>query len=577
MNSGRKGVPPQGRPAPTGSASTRITGTRIDTDGHGYENDQCESVLIRTPIVALLLIAALLLSACAGLRRIPTPTPAAAPVEPTRAAATPTDAASPAPTVMPSPTPLSPAAPPAPASWTDLTRFEQALRASTQTDLTGAQPPLHYQLEIRLDLEQRRIEGRGWIRFTNTSPAPLTEIPLRLYPNLGRADAVLRIVALTIAGVPAAPRLLAENSAAVVSLPQPLASQAALELYLEFEALLPAEGGGNHSTFGFAGGVLALAQFYPTVPRIGSAGWDLQSPPLFGDMTTADPGLYDVWITAPAAMTVVATGVTVQTSAAADGVKTWYIVGGPQREFNLVGSSAFTVQSRRVGDVAINSYFDADDAEGGAAVLEWASQAFDIYQQAFSAYPYTELDIVATPTDAGGVEYPGLVVIADRLYDQFDDVGSFFQIAVVHEVAHQWWYNLLGNDQVREPWLDEAVTQYATVLFYEDRYGAEGRAGVLRSFNERWNRVKATNDQPIGLPVASYEGRAYGAIVYGKGPLFLLALREQMGDAVFAQFLADFSTAYRWRTATADDFLAAAEKACACQLDGLFAEWVFPP
>ena len=526
----------------------------------------------------LLLTAALLLSACAGLRRTPTPTPAATPVEPTLVAATPTDAASPAPTVMPSPTPLPPAsALLAPASWTDLTRFAQALRPTTQADLTAAQPPLHYQMDIRLDLEQRQISGRAWIRFTNNSPAPLTEIPLRLYPNLGRTDTVLRIVALTIAGAPASPRLLAENSAAVVSLPQPLAPQATTELFLEFEATLPNEGGGNYSTFGYAAGVLALAQFYPTVPRIGSAGWELQTPPLFGDMTTADPGLYDVWVTAPAALTVVATGITVETKANPDDTKTWYLVGGPQREFNLVASNTFTLASRHVGDVTINAYFPSEHAKGGAAALDWASQAFSIYQQAFGAYPYTELDIVATPTDAGGVEYPGLVVIADRLYDQFDEVGSFFQIAVVHEVAHQWWYNLLGNDQVREPWLDEAITQYATVLFFEDRYGAEGRAGVLNSFNERWNRVKAANDQPIGLPVASYEGRAYGAIVYGKGPLFLLALREQMGDAIFVQFLKDFSAAYRWRTATADDFLTTAETSCACQLDGLLAEWVFPP
>ena len=191
--------------------------------------------------------------------------------------------------------------------------------------------------------------------------------------------------------------------------------------------------------------------------------------------------------------------------------------------------------------------------------------------------PYTELDVAATPTDAGGVEYPGLVVIADRMYDQVGERGSFFEIATVHEVAHQWWYNLVGDDQVREPWLDEALTQYATVLYYDDRYGADGRAGVVKSFNDRWNRVKDTNDLPIGLPVASYEGGAYGAIVYGKGPLFLLALREQIGAEVFAQFLRDFSAAYRWRTATAQDFLAAAETSCTCQLDELFDQWVSPP
>ena len=50
-----------------------------------------------------------------------------------------------------------------------------------------------------------------------------------------------------------------------------------------------------------------------------------------------------------------------------------------------------------------------------------------------------------------------------------------------------------------------------------------------------------------------------------------------MGDAVFVQFLKDFSAAYRWRTATTHDFLTTAETSCACQLDGLLAEWVFPP
>ena len=52
MNSGQKGVPPPGRPAPTGLASTQVTGTRINTDGHGYPNNPCESVLIRVPILA---------------------------------------------------------------------------------------------------------------------------------------------------------------------------------------------------------------------------------------------------------------------------------------------------------------------------------------------------------------------------------------------------------------------------------------------------------------------------------------------------------------------------------------------
>jgi len=516
----------------------------------------------------------ILLSACAPQRTSTPPpiTPTAALATPTSAPATPASSPSPA---LATPTGDHTGSPPAaPASWSDLTRFTQALRPSTQADLMAAQPPLHYQIDLHLDLEQRRITGQEWITLTNNSPGPLTELPLRLYPNLGRSEMVLSITRLMIAGAVVEPRLLAEDSAAVASLAQPLSPGANLALYLEFEARLPNEGGGNYSTFGYASGVLALAQFYPTIPRIGSAGWDLETPPLFGDMTTADPGLYDVWVTAPTGMTLVATGITAAVTDHADGTTTSYFVGGPQREFNLVASRDFEVKNRQVDDITINSYYAPGHALGGEAALTWASEALRIYQAAFGAYPYTELDVAATPTDAGGVEYPGLVVIADRMYDQIGESGSFFEIAVVHEVAHQWWYNLLGNDQVREPWLDEAITQYATVLYYEDQYGASGRAGIVKSFNDRWNRVKDTNDQPIGLPVASYEGSAYGAIVYGKGPLFLLALRERMGDDVFARFLKDYSAAYRWRTATTQDFLAAAETSCTCQLGDLFAQWV---
>lgn len=498
----------------------------------------------------------------------PTPTPTLAPVAPATTAPLPSVAVAATATAAPTAA--------APASWTDSSRFAQALRPETQGDLAAAAPPLHYQIVLRLDLAERQISGQQWIRFTNNSPGPLTTVTLRLYPNLGRTEKVLRVANLLVNGAPAAARPAALDSALVISLTEALAPGASLELSMDFTANLPNEGGGNYSTFGYASGVLALAQFYPTIPRIGSAGWDLETPPLFGDLTTADPGLYDVWVTAPADLTLVATGVTSETTHNADGSQTQHIVGGPQREFNLTAGHDFVRQSGQVGNVTINSYFTKGNEASGQAALDWASQAFDIYQRAFGAYPYSELDIVATPTDAGGVEYPGLVVIADRLYEDAPEPFTFFQIAVVHEAAHQWWYNLVGNDQLRQPWLDEATTQYATVLFFEDRYGTNGRAGVIESFQARWDRVKASNDQAVGLPVAAYDGRGYGAIVYGKGPLFLLALRDEMGGATFDRFMQDFATAQRWRTATTADFLTAAETACNCQLDDLFAEWVMP-
>ena len=137
--------------------------------------------------------------------------------------------------------------------------------------------------------------------------------------------------------------------------------------------------------------------------------------------------------------------------------------------------------------MTVNSYFLPGDEEGGRKALDWAAEALTIYQREFGAYPYRELDIVETATTAGGIEYPGLVVVASRLYSD-PKRQTFFESATVHEVAHQWWYNVVGNDQVNHPWLDEALTQYATYRYFQGAYGDAGGQGFIDSLNGRWTR-----------------------------------------------------------------------------------------
>jgi aminopeptidase N len=143
-----------------------------------------------------------------------------------------------------------------------------------------------------------------------------------------------------------------------------------------------------------------------------------------------------------------------------------------------------------------------------------------------------------------------------------------------HETAHQWFYNLVGNDQLNEPWLDEATAQYATWLYYIDRYGEQNAQGFYNSLEGRWGRTEFA-DIPIGLPANAYTGPEYSAIVYGRGPIFLNELAELMGQETFDQFLRDFTDTYRWQIAYGEDFMELAEKHCNCDLSDLFAEEVF--
>jgi aminopeptidase N len=82
-------------------------------------------------------------------------------------------------------------------------------------------------------------------------------------------------------------------------------------------------------------------------------------------------------------------------------------------------------------------------------------------------------------------------------------------------------------------------------------------------------------EKAIGLPVAAYEGVEYGALVYGRGPLFFLALRDRIGEKMMAAFLRRYYAAYAWRIATPDGFRKLAEEVSGQDLGELFGKWVY--
>jgi len=95
------------------------------------------------------------------------------------------------------------------------------------------------------------------------------------------------------------------------------------------------------------------------------------------------------------------------------------------------------------------------------------------------------------------------------------------------------------------------------------------------SLTGRWANIN--NEKiPIGLPVAKYKGNEYSAIIYGRGPLFFEALRTEMGAPIFDEFMRDYTQTFSWGIATPQALKALAEKHCACTLDAIFAEWVYP-
>ena len=252
---------------------------------------------------------------------------------------------------------------------------------------------------------------------------------------------------------------------------------------------------------------------------------------------------------------------------------------GPARDFYLAAGE-FVAVSQTVGETTINSYAPAELADGAALALDVAAATLAINEARLSPFPYTELDIVTTPTDALGIEYPGLIVGTLRMYDIAAEtragvpMSDILESTTAHEVVHQWFYNLVGNDQLDEPWLDESMTGYHTYRYYVDRYGQSAGDAYFANFAGRWESVDRA-EIPIGLPVAAYQGAEYGAIVYGRGPFFLRELEETLGRETFDAFMRDYAATYRWGISDTMAFRALAETHCNCDLEQLFTDWVY--
>jgi aminopeptidase N len=463
------------------------------------------------------------------------------------------------------------------AAWDDPTPFYSGLITETQAVLNQLPGATVYHLDIQLSDDLTSLQGHQEVRYTNRENHPLSEIYFRLFPNL--ADGAAAITGVRLNGRPVEPIYEQQNSAVRLPLSSPLLPGQAVVIQLDFAVQIPTAESGNYGTFGLSEGVLALAHFYPLIPAYDDEGWNIEIAPDIGDVVYADASLYLVRFTAPLTLTLATSGVDIE-SERANGRQVVTVAAGPMRDFYLAASDRFTVTSRVISQTVIHSYAPTEYAAGNEAALESAARAWQSFNDRFGPYPFTELDLVSTSTFALGVEYPGIVAILMQLYDPAGQVrgaatGPLLKGVVAHEVAHQWFYSQVGNDQVDEPWLDEALAQYATLLYYQDVYGADGAAGFRRSLERRWQRVDRA-DIPIGLPVRDYDETGYGAIVYGRGPLFIEELAQTMGQETFNAFLRDYYQTFNWRIATGAEFKVLAERHCTCDLTAMFEAWVYP-
>lgn len=463
-----------------------------------------------------------------------------------------------------------------------LAPYRPAMKEDGQSQLDLAAHATRYAISVTIDTDTRLITGTADIALRNNSPDPWNHLIFRLYPNLDHYDGSMGVRSVALNGGPTTFTYQDDSTALRVLLPEPLLPGEDALVSIGWTLGYPSyvNSPDVYVLFGRSQEMTSLPLFYPSLavyqpgPTVGSGRWWLDQGTVRGDAAFNDIALFAVTATLPSGQVPVTAGTQVfsQTLSAERTRYTW--VTGPSREFVIHMSPLFRSASEEAFGTTVTSYWLPGEEASGRSALRHAVSSLRAFSDLYGNYPYRDVRVAPAPLGFRGMEYSQVILIGVDLYDR---MRSNQEVLVAHEMAHQWWYQVVHNDPVNSPWLDEGLAEYSVKLYMEELKG-QAKADLLQY--QRWevplNTAKQRgSDVQVNQTVESFSsGTQYETIVYGKGALFFDQLREELGTRQFKRFLQTYLAAHRYGIVTDDDFLAALHVLGNPNLVKLYREWI---
>ncbi|MGN0788229.1 MAG: M1 family metallopeptidase [Candidatus Onthoplasma sp.] len=325
---------------------------------------------------------------------------------------------------------------------------------------------------------------------------------------------------------------------------------------------------------GYVENTINLANFYPIVCVFENGEFNTSPYNANGDPFYSNMANYQVSVTANKDFVLATSGKQEDETISGDKSTTTfsaYMV----RDFAIVLSKDFQVKTTTINDTAI-SYFYFDD-ECADASLKAGVDSLSTFSNLFGSYPYPTFNIVQTNFVHGGMEYPGLIMISASIEDQND-----YMNVIVHETAHQWWYGMVGNDEYNYPWLDEALTEYSTILFYDFNSGYEfNHAQMVQSCKDNYSLfinvyqdVLGTIDTSMRSVNAYSTEPEYTYCIYVKGVLMFDSIYNLIGKDKFLKCLKTYFEENKYKNVTPDCLVSAFSRTTKQDFEPIFSSWI---
>lgn len=418
----------------------------------------------------------------------------------------------------------------------------------------------NYDIQVKYDEASHTAECKQTVVYINNAKDQMNEVYLHIYPNhFSKKEYVSMLTQDTYQTYPGdvfSPGSIAmdsvmvngtaadfktqgeENTVLRIGLKEPLMRGHSIQLSLGYRLQLPNMKG----RFSWSSLSTNFANWYPIMAVYDDKGWHLDKYYELGDPFYSETSDYHVTIDLPQGMQAATTG-KITSDVKENGRHILDVKAECVRDFAFVASNAFTICEKDVQGVNLRVALPSKDAKRMSAMQAVATDALRVFNKRFGAYIGDTLT-VAFVNDFTGMEYPGIVFIDADLLNGADN-ADFCSRCVVHEIAHQWWYSAVGNNEVDEAWLDESLTSFSEMVFVAEKTGWE-------EAEKYWDMESPAESKPLLRKLGEFYGWSDYGYIYRYGPLFYRQLMKYLGDDAFYAMLQKYYSIYKFRVATSD-------------------------
>jgi len=246
----------------------------------------------------------------------------------------------------------------------------------------------------------------------------------------------------------------------------------------------------------------------------------------------------------------------------------------------MMAAGPYVVIKDSLGELPVNYWVYKNHVSDAMRTFKKTPSMIDFYSRTFNvAYPWAKYDQVLVAGSGGGMEDTSATVLGHgTIHDARAEQDFSSEGLVAHELAHQWWGDLITERTWSHVWLSESFATFCEYLFScHDQGEGEGAVNLLEKKNSYLREARTRYIRPLVFNHYRSPWDIMDSHSYPKGAVILNMLRFVMGDRPFFRSMEHFLKKHSFQSVGTYDLMTAIKEATGQNLDWFFEQWIFSP